>query len=1266
VGHDDRAARPERQAEGGDVSTTRDDTRGPIRLLHLSDIHFEADETWERRAVLADLIPFVRDKVAVGGARPNLVLVTGDVAASGKVEEYERAEAFLLELMDVLGLEARDHLFIVPGNHDVDRKRIGPPDRFTIQGLLDAEEQEQVEAVLRHPMALSALGTRLDAFYSFTRRLLGDGHAWTPDRPWRADRVEVGGTGLGLVQLNSAWASGPDDAKGRLLVGEAQVRDALAELPDTCLRVAMAHHPPSWLAEWDEQRVRPLLHGPRGVDVVLHGHTHDEDSVVLLGPDGSTIVLGADATCTEGRWHKGFTLVTLDPADGSGQVRFFGYDDRKGGRWVVDRNRYDEATDGTWTFSLSSQLHAGADPGSAPCPPEDEDGAFEARVARYRSSAVSVHGAVSFIGLPDKTRRPASATVADLFAPLRASRRGAGGAPTLEVADLARAVTGSEQARRLVLLGDPGSGKTTLTRYLSVWLAGGLAIEGVERPEGLVPLRLPFREYVAEVDQGKPADLLEFLVRQSGDLLQCARDKNFFKRLLGEGRAVLFLDGLDEVSRPEDRAKTTRRVLAFATRWKTTPILVTSRPVGYDAAALPDEHARGEPDLGEADVAPGRAKRGGFGHLVLQPLDDGTQGELVRRWYRMQEPTDLRTREQMTADLLAALEAEPRARELARNPLLATLVCLVHRQRATLPGERVKLYELVTDTLLWTWNQPKQDGLRFEEIDAGRQRRYLESLALRMQEQRVERQADKRRRRRSRAESDGEVVIGHQELVRALTGFALQGGSGQDEAEVEFRMARWVDWLAARTGLLVEQRPGVFSFLHLTLMEYLAACALSRTVEVGGAGPLVERLTGLAGEAAWHETIRMVMGCQADAPSFLETLAETFVQGERGHVLLLLDGLREEVETTEANRRRILEAVFAGRLEDEAVRKLLELVRFSGRHGEGTRAALLELLSGCQDVRDRLPTSLLAAIPSLAPQAEQALDLVEQLRQRTSEGEQLYFLWDALDETARRWPEAAAEAEEARARLFDHLAEPPRELFETVRTCEGEVPLWREIPTGTFLMGSPESEEGRFDQEGPQHEVTLTQPFRMACVLATARMFQSFDPDHRQGGDLDHPVTKVSWFAAVSFCRWLAARAAWGHGARLPTEAEWEYACRAGTTARFWPGDGEEDLDRVGWYGKNSGRGTHPAGEKPANPWGLHDVHGNVRGWCADWFGAYPAEAQVDPAGPPSGDARVIRGGSWGNTARGARSAFRDWLDPDVRWRVLGFRPVLPVAPQPD
>jgi formylglycine-generating enzyme required for sulfatase activity len=174
------------------------------------------------------------------------------------------------------------------------------------------------------------------------------------------------------------------------------------------------------------------------------------------------------------------------------------------------------------------------------------------------------------------------------------------------------------------------------------------------------------------------------------------------------------------------------------------------------------------------------------------------------------------------------------------------------------------------------------------------------------------------------------------------------------------------------------------------------------------------------------------------------------------------------------------------------------------------------------------------------------------------------------------------------------------------------------------------------------------------------------NPSRFKGEDL--PVENVSWNDCLEFCRKLterqraAGRLPAGVAYRLPTEAEWEYACRAGTTTRYYTGDSESDLARAGWYDGNSGDRTHPVGQKVANAFGLYDMHGNVWEWCQDWYGPYGTANATDPRGPQRGPGRVVRGGGWYYYARKCRSAYRNFCNPDNAYDFYGFRLVLPAG----
>ena len=217
------------------------------------------------------------------------------------------------------------------------------------------------------------------------------------------------------------------------------------------------------------------------------------------------------------------------------------------------------------------------------------------------------------------------------------------------------------------------------------------------------------------------------------------------------------------------------------------------------------------------------------------------------------------------------------------------------------------------------------------------------------------------------------------------------------------------------------------------------------------------------------------------------------------------------------------------------------------------------------------------------------------------------------------------------------------------------------IPPGEFLMGSPAFEDGRGDDE-TQHKVTLTKPFFMGITEVTqAQFFRVLRKNPSKFKAAKHPVEQVTWDEAVEFCARLSdlpAEKRTGRVYRLPTEAEWEYACRAGTTTAYSFGNDQGQLSNYGWWKVNSGGATHPVGLKKPNPWGLYDIHGNVWEWCQDWYGGYFAGKLTDPTGPVSGSIRVCRGGSWYGNSGFCRSASRHGYSPGRRDYDLGFRVV--------
>ena len=232
-----------------------------------------------------------------------------------------------------------------------------------------------------------------------------------------------------------------------------------------------------------------------------------------------------------------------------------------------------------------------------------------------------------------------------------------------------------------------------------------------------------------------------------------------------------------------------------------------------------------------------------------------------------------------------------------------------------------------------------------------------------------------------------------------------------------------------------------------------------------------------------------------------------------------------------------------------------------------------------------------------------------------------------------------------------------------------------ECPAGKFMMGSNSgilgigAELGRNSDE-IQHQVIISKPYKIGKYPVTQKIFKiimGFNGANKEYGGYDKPVVNVSWNNAQKFCNILnlifSYKLPIGYKFDLPTEAQWEYACRAGTNSALNNGKNLTkteglciNLDEVAWYHQNSNDELYSVGQKKPNAWGIYDMHGNVREWCRDWYGSYPCITVTDPIGPNNGNCRVVRGGTWESFAKDCRSVSRDKEAPDSAFHSNGFR----------
>jgi len=256
------------------------------------------------------------------------------------------------------------------------------------------------------------------------------------------------------------------------------------------------------------------------------------------------------------------------------------------------------------------------------------------------------------------------------------------------------------------------------------------------------------------------------------------------------------------------------------------------------------------------------------------------------------------------------------------------------------------------------------------------------------------------------------------------------------------------------------------------------------------------------------------------------------------------------------------------------------------------------------------------------------------------------------------WPFNADEAARRRVNTAELLGIP---RMCAVAVGEGLMLDAALVPAGVFVMGGSDDDRDRNRNEAPRHEVEITRPFYLGVYPVTQAQYHAVtgeNPSRDVGHDV--PVNMVSWLEAEDYCAVLSRRC--GLAVRLPTEAGWEYACRAGCAARF--SFGQLSMLQYMWYSGNAEGRAHSVGTKRPNAWGLYDMHGNVWEWCADWYSSdyYGLSDRSDPGGPEIGDSRVMRGGGYRHSARRCRSSNRDGDKPDARHPTLGFRVAIDIG----
>ncbi|BBO91150.1 SUMF1/EgtB/PvdO family nonheme iron enzyme [Desulfosarcina ovata] len=1175
------------------TTTTREeiifDPEGAASILHLSDLHFGAEKNSDPVADAKNWHSQLTDDLIgeLGCEQLHAVIISGDIGNFSEPDEYRAAEVFFERLCTKFGLAA-SQLIIVPGNHDLNWKLSKRGYRLMdVEDhdgpLIDGQFIRESENVIR---------LRDDDIYANRFRHFGKFHENVTGRPFpvdlesQADLCYLPELNLVIVGFNSVWEA-DHHFKKRISINPDALTLAVDQLRDDpvfkdCLKFAVWHHP---LYSPKEDRIKDLGFMQRlaqaGFQVCLHGHIHKADAGLFrydMLADGRAVhgvgagTFGAPAK----EWTPGcplqYNLLRLSPKALRVHTR------RRielNGTWEPDhlwRQGRGKPNLPYYDIPIVSSTNDKSAPKPGPPVPaakayaKPTDAELEAEIRAYRAKAESLHENLPVAGFASHLKVPID--IEDIYIPLRAvlnlkgieehecygdaldaEKRLAGCDRNLEI----RLVEAFPEARQrnqkgLVILGDPGSGKTSHMKRMLLWcLRKGP--ESLGLPKGMLPVFLPLRE-LHHLEDG-----LDRFIQDQLTSRHLKMRTDFGRRLMKRGNLLFLLDGLDEVADLTQREAVSVWIEEAFTDYPDCRFVVTCRFAGYSPTVR----------LG--------AK---FLEMHVRPLSEKEAERFVHNWYAVVEKSLASDVEQAAsiarekADHLNDRLRQPdfRARrvyELTRNPLLLTNICLVHRHRGALPQRRARLYEECIDVLLEHWRQAKELALG---INALQGRLALQPAALWLHQ----------KEGRTRATADELTPY----IEPVLKEIRWPGGDTHDFLRI----------IRDESGLLTGWDQENYGFMHLGFQEFLAAREIrsrfQQEMNETGRSNLLKNLAGHFGESWWQEVTLLLLALE-DPPLFVPFMREVVGQ----------PAFAKDVDLMEMCL-------------DDAVKP--------------SPLPFIELLETGPGKDPELWRRQLLALRMAARLDGKALESI------------IHRLKDHPFDKIRQW------IEEKFRQARQDVIRPEPSGYELVL-----------IKGGTFLMGSDESE-----REQPVYEVTLPD-FYMGRYPVTNEEYGRFlkatgheEPGlwgYREYNQPRQPVVGVSWHDANQYAQWAKLQ--------LPSEAQWEFACRAGTTTRYHTGDSEADLDRAGWYRDNSGNKLHAVGEKAPNAFGLYDMHGNVYEWCQDdWHDNYEGAPANGRAWVDRTDIeiRVLRGGAWNFAAEDCRTAKRFSSPPAVWSSEYGFR----------
>ncbi|MCL6591482.1 MAG: metallophosphoesterase [Firmicutes bacterium] len=812
-----------------------------LTILHISDLHIKDGDSYARDVVLKaliDSIAYFKDQKR----KPDLIAVTGDIAHSGK--EYGlQTSKFFDDLLVAAGL-TKERLFIVPGNHDVDKDECDGLIR-----TLDSKEDSD-----NHPDQYFAPSKRMRHFDKFQKfeswynEYFKDIRSLKPKTTCQPPQeLNVNGLRISIIPINTALFSCPDGKDhNQLWIGLRCLDEATNILSQNKfdLRIAMMHHPPEWLNDTERANIKSVIQ--MNCDILLFGHLHETNIETISNPQGTLLCSNAGACYQDSPYPKKAHFIKVEMDTNQAFIYPIRYENTPQRIWTLDTSQFSREANYEGVFNLKSTKPETKKPLSdspkkikatslSDEPSIDPDSLRRSYLNRLfeTTSQVSLSGIDPNIPEDSKSQLQLSAVYTALLTLTpEQEQTGLKNAMPDRERKLLSALEQMERQRHLVLMGDPGGGKSTFVNFTVMCLAGELLgnptvnLKALQAPlpddegnpgkklqkwthEALLPVRIILRDFAARglPAQGSPGcakHLWDFIAR---DLEECGIEvwAGHLKKELLEQGGLLLLDGLDEVPEADcRRAQIKEVILDFAKTCPKCRILVTSRTYAYQKQDW---------------------KLPGFAEAILAPFSPGQIRWFVDRWYT--HTAELRgvNREDTqgrAALLKQAIFASERLQVLAERPLLLTLMASLHAWRGgELPEKREQLYADATELLLETWQKAKvvrdRDGnsvvaqpglIEWLKIDRVKMRMLLNELAFEAHDKQLE--------------LTGTADIAEIDLVGKIMASTKSNPTVNPVLLVEF--------LSQRAGLLIPRGNGVYTFPHRTFQEYLASCYLENVL----------------------------------------------------------------------------------------------------------------------------------------------------------------------------------------------------------------------------------------------------------------------------------------------------------------------------------------------------------------------------------------------------------------------------------------------------